>query len=121
MREGIAAHGGYEINTEGDAFHIAFTTVAQAVSFAMEAQARHLPSAELSWEDCGKLPFEELDSPLDTPMLLQMTCAFHAWWNPMRGLLSSKASSWACACGCWHAYGGTPPDARAPRVRSTAC
>jgi hypothetical protein len=40
MREGIAAHGGYEINTEGDAFHIAFTTVAQAVAFAMEAQAR---------------------------------------------------------------------------------
>ena len=38
MREGIAAHGGYEINTEGDAFHIAFTTVAQAVAFAMEAQ-----------------------------------------------------------------------------------
>ena len=40
MREGIAAHGGYEINTEGDAFHIAFVTVAQAVSFAMEAQVR---------------------------------------------------------------------------------
>ena len=49
MREGIAAHGGYEINTEGDAFHIAFTTVAQAVSFAMEAQARYTLPAELSW------------------------------------------------------------------------
>ena len=48
MREGIAAHGGYEINTEGDAFHIAFTTVAQAVLFAMEAQARRtLPTALL--------------------------------------------------------------------------
>ena len=46
MREGIAAHGGYEINTEGDAFHIAFVTVAQAVSFAMEAQARWTLAAE---------------------------------------------------------------------------
>ena len=29
MREGIAKHGGYEINTEGDAFQVAFTTVHQ--------------------------------------------------------------------------------------------
>lgn len=43
MREGIAANGGYEINTEGDAFHIAFTTVAQAVVFAMEAQVCAAP------------------------------------------------------------------------------
>ena len=40
IREGIAKHGGYEINTEGDAFHIAFTTVPQAVLFCMEAQYR---------------------------------------------------------------------------------
>ena len=29
MREGIAKHGGYEINTEGDAFQVAFTSVHQ--------------------------------------------------------------------------------------------
>ncbi len=26
MREGIAKHGGYEINTEGDAFQVSFLT-----------------------------------------------------------------------------------------------
>ncbi len=40
MREGIAKHGGYEINTEGDAFHIAFKGVVDAVAFCMEAQYR---------------------------------------------------------------------------------
>ena len=29
LREGIVAHAGYEINTEGDSFHIAFATVQQ--------------------------------------------------------------------------------------------
>ena len=61
MREGIAAHGGYEINTEGDAFHIAFTTVAQAVSFAMEAQARATPYPQSSpKEECGRRPVRHL-------------------------------------------------------------
>ena len=43
MREGIAKHGGYEINTEGDAFHIAFKSVVDAVAFCMEAQYRCCP------------------------------------------------------------------------------
>lgn len=38
MRTGIAAHGGYEINTEGDAFLVAFTSVVDAVLFCMETQ-----------------------------------------------------------------------------------
>lgn len=42
MREGIAKHGGYEINTEGDSFQIAFTNVADAVLFCMDAQYRLL-------------------------------------------------------------------------------
>ena len=29
LREGIVAHEGYEINTEGDSFHIAFAHVHQ--------------------------------------------------------------------------------------------
>ena len=45
MREGIAKHGGYEINTEGDAFHIAFAGVPQAVLFCMESQYRLLDTA----------------------------------------------------------------------------
>lgn len=45
IREGIAKHNGYEINTEGDAFHIAFATVPQAVLFAMETQYRLLDTA----------------------------------------------------------------------------
>jgi len=54
MREGIAKHGGYEINTEGDAFQVAFTTVHQAVLFSMETQYRLLESA---WpRDVLKLP-----------------------------------------------------------------
>ncbi|KAK9786282.1 hypothetical protein WJX73_000303 [Symbiochloris irregularis] len=38
MREGIARYGGYEIGTEGDSFHVAFRTVADAVHFCMEVQ-----------------------------------------------------------------------------------
>ena len=40
LREGIARHAGYEINTEGDAFHIAFKGVTEAVAFAMDVQYR---------------------------------------------------------------------------------
>ena len=40
IREGIAKHGGYEINTEGDAFHIAFKNVVESVAFCMEVQYR---------------------------------------------------------------------------------
>lgn len=58
IREGIAKHGGYEINTEGDAFHIAFSTAAQAVLFAMETQYRLLdtswPREVLRLPSCGE-------------------------------------------------------------------
>ncbi|KAK9829405.1 hypothetical protein WJX72_005653 [[Myrmecia] bisecta] len=54
MREGIAKHSGYEINTEGDAFHIAFTNCSDAVLFAMETQYRLL---ETKWpKEVLKLP-----------------------------------------------------------------
>lgn len=33
---------GYEINTEGDAFHIAFVDVTKAVMFCMETQYRYV-------------------------------------------------------------------------------
>ena len=46
MREGIARYGGYEIGTEGDSFHIAFRSVADAVHFCMEVQMLLL---ETSW------------------------------------------------------------------------
>ena len=40
IREHIASHGGYEINTEGDAFYVAFKQVSSAVLCAMEIQYR---------------------------------------------------------------------------------
>lgn len=40
IREGIRVHGGYEINTEGDSFHIAFMDVVEAINFCMEIQYR---------------------------------------------------------------------------------
>lgn len=54
LHEGIAKYNGYEINTEGDSFHIAFTSVAAAVQVAMETQVRLLDS---DWpKDVLKLP-----------------------------------------------------------------
>lgn len=41
MREGIAKHSGYEINTEGDAFQVAFTSVHQARSGFSCIGSRH--------------------------------------------------------------------------------
>ena len=40
LREGIQVHNGYEINTEGDSFHIAFMDVVEAINFCMEVQYR---------------------------------------------------------------------------------
>jgi class 3 adenylate cyclase len=40
LREGIAKFGGYEINTQGDAFEIAFVSVVDAVNFANDVQKR---------------------------------------------------------------------------------
>jgi class 3 adenylate cyclase len=42
MREAIRIHNGYEINTEGDSFHIAFLDVVEAINFCMEVQYRCL-------------------------------------------------------------------------------
>ncbi|KAL3147560.1 hypothetical protein ABBQ38_014613 [Trebouxia sp. C0009 RCD-2024] len=54
LHEEIAKFNGYEINTEGDSFHIAFTSVAAAVQVAMETQVRLLDS---DWpKDVLKLP-----------------------------------------------------------------
>lgn len=59
IREHIARHGGYEINTEGDSFHIAFSTIAQAVFFAMDTQYRLLetnwPKEVLKLPDCAEV------------------------------------------------------------------
>lgn len=62
MRDLIAAHGGYEINTEGDAFHVAFKDVARAVHFCMEVQYQMM---ELEWpKEVLRLPeCREVRSP----------------------------------------------------------
>ena len=46
IRDAISAHRGYEINTEGDAFHVAFTDIGAAVHFCMEVQYQML---EVEW------------------------------------------------------------------------
>ncbi|PSC75196.1 Helicase sen1 [Micractinium conductrix] len=46
LRELIGRYHGYEINTEGDAFHVAFKDVQHAVAFCMEVQYQML---ELDW------------------------------------------------------------------------
>ena len=48
MREAIAKHGGYEINTEGDSFQIAFGSVHAAMAMAMDVQYRLL---EANWPE----------------------------------------------------------------------
>ena len=54
MRDLIAAYGGYEINTEGDAFHVAFKDAATAVQFCMEIQYEMM---EIEWpKEVLKLP-----------------------------------------------------------------
>ena len=54
LREALAKHGGYEINTEGDSFQIAFKSVVEAVGFCMDAQYKLL---ETPWtRDVLRLP-----------------------------------------------------------------
>ena len=54
LRDLIAVHGGYEINTEGDAFHVAFKDVATAVHFCMEVQYQMM---DIEWpKEVLKLP-----------------------------------------------------------------
>jgi class 3 adenylate cyclase len=48
MRERFAAHGGVEIDTQGDAFFFAFSRARDAVAAAVEAQRAH---AEHDWPD----------------------------------------------------------------------
>ena len=59
IREHIAIHGGYEINTEGDAFYIAFKQVPAAVLCAMEIQYRLMetewPKAILKMPGCREV------------------------------------------------------------------
>eukprot|EP00891_Asterochloris_glomerata_P006131 jgi/Astpho2/6131/e_gw1.00084.139.1_t len=59
MREGIAKYSGYEINTEGDSFHVAFMNIADAVAFALETQYKLLevqwPRDVLRLPSCGKV------------------------------------------------------------------
>jgi class 3 adenylate cyclase/predicted ATPase/tetratricopeptide (TPR) repeat protein len=40
MRDAIAAHSGYEVKTEGDAFMVSFASVSDAVEFCLDAQDR---------------------------------------------------------------------------------
>lgn len=46
LRDLIAAYGAYEINTEGDAFHVAFRDVSTAIQFCMEIQYEMM---EIEW------------------------------------------------------------------------
>ena len=57
LREAIAAHGGYEVDTAGDAFFVAFVSAREAVAAAADAQqalARHdWPGGERIWVRMG--------------------------------------------------------------------
>lgn len=59
IRDAISAHRGYEINTEGDAFHIAFTSIGAAVCFCMEVQYQMLdvewPRQVLRLPECKEI------------------------------------------------------------------
>lgn len=59
LRDLIVAHGGYEINTEGDAFHVAFKDVATAVHFCMEVQYQMMdvewPREVLRLQECKEV------------------------------------------------------------------
>jgi class 3 adenylate cyclase len=52
MREGIAKHGGYEINTEGDAFQVAFTSVHQV---GAGARASFMRALRLVKDSCMRI------------------------------------------------------------------
>ena len=80
LREAIAKHGGYEINTEGDSFHVAFKSVVEAVGFCMDAQYKLL---ETPWtRDVLRLPTcrcMHLPAPsaqLPTPCPVNAHCDF---------------------------------------------
>lgn len=54
VRDLISAYGGYEINTEGDAFHVAFKTATAAIQFCMEVQYEMM---QIEWpKEVLKLP-----------------------------------------------------------------
>src|SRR3954447_26172694 len=52
LREAFAGHGGHEIDTQGDAFYVAFARAGDAVAAAVEAQ-RAL--AAVDWPDNGRV------------------------------------------------------------------
>jgi class 3 adenylate cyclase len=64
LRDLISVYGGYEINTEGDAFHVAFKDVSTAVHFCMEVQYQMM---EVEWpREVLKLPeCKEVRAPDD--------------------------------------------------------
>ncbi len=54
VRDLISAYGGYEINTEGDAFHVAFKNATAAIQFCMEIQYEMM---QIEWpKEVLKLP-----------------------------------------------------------------
>lgn len=77
IREAIAKHGGYEINTEGDSFHIAFKGVVEAVAFCMDVQYRLLETPwtrdVLRLPTCRSTPCPTLNPPQGNPLVYQQT------------------------------------------------
>lgn len=71
MREYINKHSGYEINTEGDSFSIAFLDVQRAVLFCLDVQHRLL---ETNW------PPEVLQLPTCKPVRFDVSfCILFLW------------------------------------------
>lgn len=69
LRGSLAAHAGYESDTEGDSFILAFHTPAQALAYAVSVQAQLLtqdwPQEVLAHEACAPVcvsPVEDIDA-----------------------------------------------------------
>lgn len=92
MREGIAKYSGYEINTEGDSFHVAFMNIADAVAFALETQYKLLevqwPRDVLRLPSCGKVSAVR--------SLCVATCA----WGAARAFLQRLCAAGLASCAC---------------------
>ena len=92
MREGIAKYSGYEINTEGDSFHVAFMNIADAVAFALETQYKLLevqwPRDVLRLPSCGKV---SAAGPL---------CVATCVWSGARADLQRLCAAGVATCAC---------------------